>query len=443
LNELVKFCLCFPIVASARNRDTLGLRPRDLIHKTLRFETPRAPHEKLVLEQLVKIYKRDIKPMEDAYNYNYLPIRTDVTVGQIQSKPIILFLGPWSTGKTSMINYFLDTDILRVGAEPTTSEFTVVGYETSIKNTEGAVLVSDKMKEFSPLEKYGQGFIEKFGGIGLPHPLLKKVTFVDTPGIIENRKQQERGYPFNKVMQWFIDHAALIFVVFDPTKLDVGSELETLFQQLKGKESQIRIILNKADSIASQELMRVYGALFWSLAPLINVTEPPRVYTGSYWPYEYKLNTNSDLFKQEEVSVLQDLNDIIENRLENKIALIRQHAVRVRIHALLVDEYLAKFKTERSFLSNQEQVKYEILNNPKRFDIYKAVTSKHNISPFDLPDPEIYKDFFTHNPLTEFMSLEQHCGYFSGCPMDDLETAITTSLPGLLPSVNQLSKTEL
>jgi len=63
-------------------------------------------------------------------------------------------------------------------------------------------------------------------------------------GIIENRKQQERGYPFNKVVQWFIDRAQLILIVFDPTKLDVGSELETLFKQLKGKESQIRYFHN-------------------------------------------------------------------------------------------------------------------------------------------------------------------------------------------------------
>ena len=117
----------------------------------------------------------------------------------------------------------------------------------------------------------------------MPYPLLEKVVFVDTPGIIENRKQQQRGYPFNNVMRWFIHRAELIFVVFDPTKLDVGLELESLFEQLKGRESQIRLILNKADSISMQELMRVYGALFWSMAPLINVTEPPRVYIGSFW----------------------------------------------------------------------------------------------------------------------------------------------------------------
>jgi len=63
--------------------------------------------------------------------------------------------------------------------------------------------------------------------------LLKQVTFVDTPGIIENRRQQERGYPFNEVMKWFINRAALIFIVFDPFKLDVGIELENTFKQLK------------------------------------------------------------------------------------------------------------------------------------------------------------------------------------------------------------------
>jgi len=67
----------------------------------------------------------------------------------------------------------------------------------------------------------------------MPAELLKQVTFVDTPGIIENRRQQERGYPFNDVMKWFIRRATLIFIVFDPSKLDVGIELENTFKQLK------------------------------------------------------------------------------------------------------------------------------------------------------------------------------------------------------------------
>ena len=78
-----------------------------------------------------------------------------------------------------------------------------------------------------------QSFLERLQGFEMPAGLLRHVTLVDTPGIIENRRQQERGYPFNEVMKWFIDRATLIFIVFDPFKLDVGIELENTFKQLK------------------------------------------------------------------------------------------------------------------------------------------------------------------------------------------------------------------
>lgn len=123
------------------------------------------------------------------------------------------------------------------------------------------------------------------------------------------------GYPYNEVCQWFIDRADLIFLVFDPTKLDVGGELEMLFKQMKGRESQIRLILNKADSLSNQDLMRVYGALFWSMAPLINATEPPRVYVSSFWPQDYAVDTSRQLFMKEEISLLEDLNQVLDSFL--------------------------------------------------------------------------------------------------------------------------------
>lgn len=61
------------------------------------------------------------------------------------------------------------------------------------RSVEGIVMAADSSRSFSPLEKFGQGFLERLVGIEMPHKLLERVTFVDTPGIIENRKQQERG----------------------------------------------------------------------------------------------------------------------------------------------------------------------------------------------------------------------------------------------------------
>lgn len=239
--------------------------------------------------------------------------------------------------------------------------------------------------------------------------------------------------------QWFIDRADLIFLVFDPTKLDVGLELETLFRQMKGRESQIRIILNKADSLVPQELMRVYGALFWSLAPLINVTEPPRVYVGSFRPQDYTLDAVQKLFIHEEISLLEDLKQAIENQLENKIAFLRRHAIRVRVHALLVDRYLQTYHEKLGWFGDPHEVMKEIVADPDRFYIYKSVLAKTNVSKFDLPDPEVYQDFFNVNALGEFKLLRKQCGWTGGCLLEKIESAITQGLPALLAS---LGKTE-
>jgi len=43
-----------------------------------------------------------------------------------------------------------------LGAEPTTSDFTVVTYGDTYQAIDGIVLVTDQKQQFSALEKYGQ-----------------------------------------------------------------------------------------------------------------------------------------------------------------------------------------------------------------------------------------------------------------------------------------------
>ncbi|KAF6723884.1 Sarcalumenin [Oryzias melastigma] len=421
-----------------------ALRDRSHIENMLEVATEPSTEVSGAIKKLLNIYHKAIKPMEDAFKYNELR-QHEVTDGEITSKPMVLFLGPWSVGKSSMINYLLGlhgtSQELYTGAEPTTSEYTVIMHGDKFRTIEGIVMAADSSRSFSPLEKFGQGFLERFVGIEMSHKLLERVTFVDTPGIIENRKQQERGYPYNEVCQWFIDRADLIFLVFDPTKLDVGGELEMLFRQMKGRESQIRLILNKADSLSTQDLMRVYGALFWSMAPLINVTEPPRVYVSSFWPLDYAVDTSRDLFMKEEISLLEDLNQVIENQIENKIAFIRQHAIRVRIHALLVDRYLQTYHEKLGWFDDPHEVFQDIVNDPDKYYIFKSILAKTNVSKFDLPDKEAYQDFFGVNPVSNFKQLSQHCSWAGGCLLEKIERAISQELPALLSSVSKNSDT--
>ncbi|CDJ59923.1 EH-domain containing 1, related, partial [Eimeria maxima] len=68
---------------------------------------------------------------------------------------------------------------------------------------------------------------------------------------------------------------------------------------LRGNDTKIRIVLNKADMVSYQQLMRVYGALMWSLGKVISSPEVARVYIGSFWNNPLQNDENRKLFEAE------------------------------------------------------------------------------------------------------------------------------------------------
>lgn len=77
---------------------------------------------------------------------------------------------------------------------------------------------------------------------------------MEIPGILEVRKQVSRLFPFNDACQWFIDRADIIFLVYDPSKLDVGPETEAILDQLKGREHQVNKINAKNSHFSTYSL---------------------------------------------------------------------------------------------------------------------------------------------------------------------------------------------
>merc|ERR1719158_904882 len=298
---------------------------------------------------------------------------------------------------------------------------------------------------FSSLQKFGQEFLKKLKGKKMPNKLLEKATFAEIPGVLETGtiRKIERRYPFNDACQWFIDHADLIILVYDYAKLDIGPETEALLDQLKGRESQVRILLNKADEITAEELLKIQGNLVWNVSPLMSSLEPPTLYAGSFWSHPYKEGAPKKLLKAQERSLLKDIREAIDKRVINRIATARRFAVRVRNHAKMVDCYLTTYLNNKGMFGEKKKVADDIINNPSKYHIYEGLSTLTNISRYDLPDPDTYRDFFNVHPLYDFPSLQSTCTFFKGCPLNKLDISIAYELPEILTGYKRKVKLAL
>lgn len=261
-----------------------------------------------ILKGLAKLYKKKILPLELSSRYGHFH-SPPLSPADFVAPPMVLLLGQYryvkkeqsridtvqnlihrrqmplvfSVGKTSFIKYLLGRDFpgIRIGPEPTTDRFTSVLWGPNDKIVPGAALCSQQDRPFTGLSPYGNNFLSRLEGVELDSPILCNVTLVDTPGILSGQKQRNRNYDYESVMKWFGERADLVIVMFDAHKLDISDELKRVMELFIPHIDKIRIVLNKADSISTQQLMRVYGALMWSLGKVLNTPEVCRVYMVS------------------------------------------------------------------------------------------------------------------------------------------------------------------
>uniref|UniRef100_A0A182PAD7 chitinase n=1 Tax=Anopheles epiroticus TaxID=199890 RepID=A0A182PAD7_9DIPT len=428
-----------------------NLRDTSHVYELLNINDDASAREKalqetadVILRDLKRIYDNSIKPLETLYKYRDLSNR-HFGDPEIFSKPLVLFMGPWSGGKSTILNYLTHNEYtpnsVRTGAEPSPAYFNILMHGDEPEVLDGTQLAADWT--FSGLQKFGQGLLDRLRGQKLPNKLLERVNIVEIPGILEVRKQVSKYFPFNDACQWFIDRADIIFLVYDPSKLDVGPETEAILDQLKGREYQTRILLNKADQVKPEELLRVQSALIWNISPLMSSAQPPVMYTVSLWSNPYEVGAPVRLLQAQERSLLLDLGQAIDRRIENKIASARRFAVRVRNHAKMVDCYLTTYYNHKTLFGNKKQISEKIIASPQDYHIYEGLSTLTNISRYDLPDPEVYRDFFHLNPLYEFKKLSETCTYFRGCPINKLDVAIAYDLPELVGKYKKMSEAAL
>lgn len=333
-----------------------------------------------------------------------------------------MLVGQYSVGKTSFIRYLLGRDFpgQRIGPEPTTDRFTVLLNGPEERTIPGNALSVHPDLPFRGLERFGVAFLSRFEGSQLPSSVLKSITLIDTPGILSGEKQRtNRGYDFTRVVSWFAERADLIILLFDAHKLDISDELKGAIDALKGHEDKIRCILNKADQIDRQQLMRVYGALLWSLGKTMTSPEVARVYVGSFWEESLKNLDNADLFEMEEKDLMKDL-----------AVLPRQSAVRKinelvkRIRKIKTLSYIVGYlKQQMPSLMGKEKKQQKLINDLP--NVFRTIMKKYNLSPGDFPDINSFSEKLKDVKFAEFSTLKEE-------QITLLEKCLTVDIPKLM-----------
>merc|ERR1719499_2761930 len=226
------------------------------------------------------MYMDKVRSLEEAFQFPkfHTPLLNAI---DFEAKPLVMLVGQYSVGKTSFIRFLLERDFpgIRVGPEPTTDCFAAIMHGLEERLIPGNAAVMDASKPFKTLTRFGMGFMNKFTVAEVPAPILESITFVDTPGILSGEKQRiGRNYEFPKIVEWFAYKADRILLLFDAHKLDISDELRLALDCIKGHDDKVRIVLNKADTVSNQQLLRVYGALMWSLGKVFKTPEVLRVF---------------------------------------------------------------------------------------------------------------------------------------------------------------------
>lgn len=354
-----------------------------------------------VVEGLKKIYKAKILPLEEHYLFHefHSPKLDDP---DFDAKPMILLVGQYSTGKTTFIKYLLEKDFpgIRIGPEPTTDRFIAVMYGEQESVIPGNALVVDPKKQFRPLSKFGNAFLNRFQCSMVSSPVLQSITIVDSPGILSGEKQRvDRGYEFAGVLEWFAERVDRIILLFDAHKLDISDEFRRSIEALRGHDDKIRIVLNKADGVDHQQLMRVYGALMWSLGKVLNTPEVARVYIGSFWDEPLRFDTNRQLFEAEEQDLFRDIQSLPRNAALRKLNDLIKRARLAKVHAYII----SALRKEMPSMFGKDSKKKELIKNLG--NIYAEIEREQQISLGDFPDMRlmqeklINQDFQKFNPL--------------------------------------------
>ncbi len=243
--------------------------------------------EKVLQAELQTKVKKSLSPLFLKYHLDSSNLEA-----MLKWKPIVLVIGNYSSGKSTLINELLGQDIQRTGQAPTDDSFTIItacGVGEGAKKIPGSTLVNDDTLPFGSFKKFGERFMSHFLMKKMETPILENMAIIDSPGMLDSVTEKDRGYDYMAVLGDLANLADLIVLMFDPHKAGTIKETYTAIRSTlpeKSGEDRIIFVMSRVDECDNlSDLVRSYGALCWNMSQMTGRKDIPHIYL-TYAPGE-------------------------------------------------------------------------------------------------------------------------------------------------------------
>ncbi|CDI82591.1 EH domain-containing protein 1, related, partial [Eimeria acervulina] len=190
---------------------------------------------------------------------------------------------------------------------------------------------------------------------------------------------------------------------------------------LRGNDTKIRIVLNKADMVSYQQLMRVYGALMWSLGKVISSPEVARVYIGSFWNNPLQNDENRKLFEAEANDLYSDIARVPRDAAIRKLNDFIKRARLAKVHALLLSTLRNKLP-----MFGKEGKKKQLISQLAA--VYQQVSQEYGVPIGDFPPVATMQEKLASFDWSKIPRLDMR-------QLESLENVIKTQIPRLMALV--------
>ncbi|BHH82808.1 dynamin family protein [Desulforhopalus sp. 52FAK] len=299
-------------------------------------------NEKELQKQLQTKVKKKLEPLFSKYNMDFGGI--DST---LKWKPLVLIIGNYSSGKSTLINELVGQDVQRTGQAPTDDSFTVItsdtGYEA--EETPGSTLVNDPNLPFQQFKGYGEKLISHICMKQVDSPILDNMAIIDSPGMLDATSEKDRGYDYMQVLGEFANMADLIVLMFDPHKAGTIKEsYEAIRNTLPEKSGEDRIVfvmsrIDECDNLS--DFTRSYGTLCWNMSQMTGRKDIPHIYL-TYSPAAVSPGDVADGWPQEREELIEKIQKASTFRINHILEDIDRQVNEVEMVAESVGSFLKK-----------------------------------------------------------------------------------------------------